>query len=145
MRTLQIFATTFAIVLLLVVQAVTAESSDLEVSRPWVSLPIMENEPAQANFSLRNNGKKTRKIVGASSAHAERIEIHRTEFVDGAETTVALKEWEVPGGGAVLFAPGGVVLVLFGPKDLKEGEKIGIELEFADGEKVAIDAIVRDP
>jgi hypothetical protein len=142
----RISAITFALVSLLFAQTriATAQGDDLKVGGAWVSLPLLRDEPAQAYFTLQNWGKRARKIVGAKSPRAERAEIHRTVFKDGKETTEQVKEWEVPKDGTVVFAPGGMLVALHGPKDLKEGEKIQIELEFADGAKLRVEAVVKD-
>jgi len=144
MRALSVFATTLATMSLLLLSAPSAQASDLKVLKPWVSLPLLPDEPAPVYFGMQNNGDKPRKIVGGKSPRAERVEIHRTVFEGGRETSKRIEEWEVPNGGAVSFAQGGVFLVLFGPKDLEEGEKIEIELEFANGENARFKALVRD-
>ncbi len=122
---------------------VSATASDLTVANAWVNLPILD-EPAPGYFMIQNRGKKPRKLVGGSSPRCEKIEIHRAVVKDGAMTSDALEEWEIPAGGAVAFMPRGLFLMLIGAKDLSEGETIPIELEFADGEKLGIEAVVRD-
>jgi copper(I)-binding protein len=113
----------------------------VKVKNGWVSLPFLDDEPARAYFLMQNFGQTARKLVGASSARAERIEIHRGEVDD---RTQKLDEWELPVRGSVLFSPEGLLPVLFGPKDLEVGETISIELSFADGDKLSVEAVVRD-
>lgn len=141
-RTLHGLAITAAAISLALVPAKTlaAEATDVKVKNGWVSLPLLDDEPAQAYFLMQNYGE-ARKLVGARSAHAERIEIHRSG-PDGR--TRKIDEWELPVNGSVLFSPGGVLLVLFGPKDLAEGKKISIELVFADGDTISLEAVVKD-
>jgi copper(I)-binding protein len=128
---------------LLLLFPLSAAASDLKVAKPWVNLPIFD-EPAPAYFMIQNRGDKPRKLLGANSPRCEKIEIHRAVVKDGAMTSEALDEWEIPAGGAVAFMPRGLFLMLSGAKDLAEGEMIPIELEFADGEKLQIDAVVRE-
>ena len=122
---------------------VSASASDLKVVKAWVNLPILD-EGAPGYFMIQNRGDKLRKLVGGSSPRCEKIEIHRAVVKDGAMTSDALDEWDIPAGGAVAFMPRGLFLMLIGAKDLLEGETIPIELEFADGEKLGIEAVVRD-
>ena len=142
MKTLRGIAITIAAVSLALFQleVSAAEAADVKVKNGWVSLPLLDDEPAQAYFLLQNYGE-ARKLVGASSAHAERIEIHRA----GPDvSTQKIDEWELPVNGSVLFSPGGLLLVLFAPKDLELGKTISIELAFADGDKLSLEAVVKD-
>jgi len=122
---------------------VSAVASDLKVAKPWVNLPILD-EPAPAYFIIQNRGDKPRKLLGGNSPRCEKVEIHRAVVRDGAMTSEVLDEWDIPARGAVAFMPRGLSLMLLGARDLAEGETIPIELEFADGEKLGIDAVVRE-
>ena len=55
-----------------------------------------------------------------------------------------LDRMDIPAGGAVAFVPRGLYLNLVGLESLAAGETIAIELEFADGEKLEIEAVGRD-
>ncbi len=135
--------TSASVLVSLVLFAASATASDLKVANAWVNMPIFD-EPAPGYFVIQNRGDKPRKLVGGSSPRCEKIEIHRAVVKDGAMTSQALDEWDIPAGGAVAFKPRGLFLMLVGSKDLSEGEKIQIELEFADGEKLGIEAVVRE-
>ena len=135
--------TSASVLVSLVLFAASATASDLKVANAWVNMPIFD-EPAPGYFVIQNRGDKPRKLVGGSSPRCEKIEIHRAVVKDGAMTSEALDEWDIPAGGAVAFIPRGLFLMLVGSKDLSEGEKIQIELEFADGEKLGIEAVVRE-
>ena len=135
--------TSASVLVSLVLFAASATASDLKVANAWVNMPIFD-EPAPGYFVIQNRGDKPRKLVGGSSPRCEKIEIHRAVVKDGAMTSEALDEWDIPAGGAVAFIPRGLFLMLIGSKDLSEGEKIQIELEFADGEKLGIEAVVRE-
>jgi copper(I)-binding protein len=142
MKTLRGIAITVAAlsVALLQLEVAAAEAAGVKVKNGWVSLPLLDDEPAEAYFLLQNSGE-ARKLVGASSAHAERIEIHRVG-TDGSSQKI--DEWELPRNGSVLFSPGGILLVLVGAKDLELGKKVSIELAFADGDKLSLEAVVKD-
>ncbi len=122
---------------------VSASASDLKVVKAWVNLPILD-EGAPGYFMIQNSGDKARKLVGGSSPRCEKIEIHRAVVKDGAMTSEALDEFDIPAGGAVAFVPRGLSLMLVGSRDLTEGETIPIELEFANGERLGIEALIRE-
>lgn len=120
-----------------------ALAGDLEIANGWVSQPIYDEDPP-GYFVIQNRGKKVRTIVGATSPRCERISIRRAVVRDGQMVSEELDEMQVPAGGAVAFAPRGLFLRLMSPEKLEVDEIVPIELEFADGEKVAFDAKVRD-
>jgi copper(I)-binding protein len=123
--------------------ATPALASDLTIANGWVSQPIYKEDPP-GYFVIQNRGKKVRTIVGATSPRCERISIRRAVLRDGQMASDELDEMQVPAGGAVAFAPRGLFLRLMSTEDLEVDEIVPIELEFADGEKVAFDAKVRD-
>ena len=123
--------------------ATPALASDLTIANGWVSQPIYNEDPP-GYFVIQNRGKKVRTIVGATSPRCERISIRRAVLRDGQMASDELDEMQVPAGGAVAFAPRGLFLRLMSSEDLEVDEIVPIELEFADGEKVAFDAKVRD-
>jgi len=128
---------------LLMLAPLPAMASDLKVMKAWVSMPIAD-EPAPVYFMIRNMGNKPRKIVAASSAGFDRVEIHRGVVKDGQQTSERLESFELPNVGDVVFAERGLFLLLIGDAELEEDEKIEIELELGDGEKLRFEALVRD-
>ena len=122
---------------------ISAAASDLNVGNAWISLPILDEDP-HVYFAIQNRGDQPRKIVGGSSARCEKVEIHRAVLKDGVMASEVLDEMEIPAGGAVAFAPRGLFLLLVDADRLTEDESVPIELELADGEKLQIEAVVRD-
>ena len=123
--------------------AMPAMASDLKIVNGWVSEPI-HNEDPPAYFVIRNSGSETRTIVGASSPRCESISIRRAALQNGQMGSEVMDEMAIPAGGDVAFVPRGLFLELASPETLEEGETVPIELEFANGEKVSFDAIVKD-
>ena len=123
--------------------ALPAAADGLQVMKGWVSMPIAD-EPAPVYFMIRNTGNEPRKLVGASSPGFERVEIHRGAIVDGQHGSERIDSFELPSVGDVVFAERGLFLILVGEHEFVEDEKLEIELEFADGEKLRFEALVRD-
>lgn len=132
----------FALPLLLLFP-IAATASDLKVANAWASLP-QPWQNSSAYFVIQNNSAKVRTIVGASSSRCDFIEILRAVLKDGMMDSEKLDKMEIPAGGAVAFVPRGLYLNLVGLGSLAVGEPITIELAFADGEKLEIEAVGRD-
>jgi copper(I)-binding protein len=131
----------FALPMLLLIP-VTATASDLVVANAWATIPAPHENPS-AYFVIQNKGAKPRTIVGASSSRCDWIEIQRAVVKDGVMDSEKLEKMEIPAGGAVAFVPRGLSLSLVGLAALAAGDPVPIELEFADGEKLEIEAVAR--
>ena len=137
---------TTPLLLLLVLAALpaAARASDFKVANAWVTAPVSWENPS-AYFVIQNPDAKVRTIVGGSCTGCDWIEVHRTVFKDGAMTSEKLEEMAIPAKGSVAFVPRGLFLSLIGLTAIESGTKFSIELEFADGEKLEIEAEVREP
>jgi copper(I)-binding protein len=119
-------------------------AGDLQTIEPEVVLPIIDDDPAEAYFAIRNTGQSERRIVGASSPKADRVEIRRTRFEGGQETASVVDEWPLPRGSVTIFSEGGVFLALVGAGDLAPGSVVPIDLQLDGGEKLSLEAVVQD-
>ena len=128
---------------LILLLPIAAGASDLKVANAWASLPEPW-ENSSAYFVIQSKSSKTRTLVGASCSGCEYIEILRAVLKDGVMDSEKLDRMDIPAGGAVAFVPRGLYLNLVGLESLAAGETIAIELEFADGEKLEIEAVGRD-
>ena len=122
---------------------IAAVASDLAVSNAWATIPE-PYENSSAYFVIQNKGGKLRTIVAASCPACDWIEIHRAVLKNGMMDSEKLEKMEIPAGGAVAFVPRGLSLNLVGVEKLAVGETVPIELEFADGEKLKIEAVGRE-
>jgi copper(I)-binding protein len=133
--------------LLLALLPASVHASDFKVANARVTAPVSWENPS-VYFVIQNPDSKARTIVGGSCEGCDWIEIHRTVFEDGVMTSEKLEEMAIPAGGALAFAPRGLFLSLIGLTEIKGadegGAKFSIELEFADGEKLEIEAAVDD-
>ena len=120
-----------------------ALSSDLVTANARVSPPF-PGEEAVLYFVIQNRGANARKIVGGSCTGCTGLEIRRDMLKDGAMVPAVLPEWEIPAGGSVAFVPRGLSIGLIGLSEISEGDLVSVELEFADGEKIAVEAEVLD-
>lgn len=65
-------------------------------------------------LTIRNAGAEADRLLGASSPVAATIELHTHRDVGGVMRMERVEFVDVPAGGAVTFAPGGLHLMLFG-------------------------------
>ncbi|MFM7124456.1 MAG: copper chaperone PCu(A)C [Actinomycetes bacterium] len=113
---------------------------DLRIAHPW-TLPTAAGAPAAAGYmDIANTGRSGDRLVSASTPHAARVEIHQSSMEGGMMRMKALPEGvEIPAGGKVSLAPGGLHLMLFGPKAaVTEGDRIPVTLTFARAGKVTV-------
>ncbi len=120
----------------------SASAGELAVHGAWVRL-----SPPGANaagyLELRNSGEETLRVVAVSSPAAERVEMHRTVVEGDVARMRPVEAIEVAGGGAVVLEPGGLHLMLIGPKGLREGAELALTLTLESGETLAATAEVR--
>lgn len=108
--------------------------------------PAGELGPGVAYFTVVNDGPADR-LIGLATASCRSPELHRTELVDGRARMVEVAGGlEVPAGGRVELAPGGLHVMLVGlRRDLVPGESFELELRFERAGTVRVPVAVRAP
>lgn len=97
-----------------------------------------------AYLTLRNRGEREVRLVGAACAAASVTELHGHINDNGLLRMRQLPEVVVPPGGEAAFRPGGMhVMLIDMKKPLAEGDRLPISLQFADGRRQTVDALVR--
>ena len=115
-------------------------AGDLRIAHPWTR-PTVASAPVAAGYlEVTNTGKTADRLVSAASPNATRVEIHQSSMDGGIMRMKALPQGvEIPAGGTVRLAPGGLHLMLMGPnKAFLEGDRIPLTLTFARAGKVAV-------
>lgn len=160
-----------AIVVLSMVLAACGGGGSVTVADAWVRAAPAGAMTA-GYFKIDNRTDTEVTLVAASSDQLGLIEIHETRPLDpdagehedahdhdahdhdghdhgdhGDEhvmTMVKIDSVTVPAGETVVFEPGGLHLMIFDlPEDLNEGETVSIDLKFADGATITVQAEVR--
>ncbi|SFD07690.1 copper chaperone PCu(A)C [Pseudoalteromonas denitrificans] len=94
-----------------------------------------------AYFTLENDTKDMRTLVGAEIKGVGRVEIHQHEFIDGMMKMSQLTMLDIAPFSQIKFRPGGLHLMLFEPtKLIKAGETTILKLHFFKGESISIQA-----
>jgi copper(I)-binding protein len=122
--------------------AAADDEEGMEVEDAWIRLPPPGSNAA-AYLEIENESGSARTLVSAKSERAEAVEIHRTVVEDDVARMEPVESLEIPAGGEVVFEPRGLHLMLIRPSSLSEGERVEIELGFAEGEPLVFEAKVR--
>lgn len=117
-----------------------------QIREGWVRLPPVAM-PMMAGFGrIENRCAAAVTIVGVSSRAFADTSLHETRIVDGVSRMRALPALRIaPGGGATL-KPGGVHLMLMGPRaPLKAGSRVVVEFALQGGGTLRGEFVVRKP
>lgn len=117
---------------------------DIHVEEPWVREGPPVKRPLAGYLTLHNAGGKMAVLVGANSPAFSAIEFHRTEEHDGVARMLRMEQVHIGAGEKVRFEPGGLHLMMFGAvQHLRAGDRIELELRFANGRRLTTQAEVR--
>jgi len=95
-------------------------------------------------MTLRNPSDEVLILRGAESPFFEKVEIHRTRMKGGMAGMMRQELVEIPPHGELEFAPGGLHLMLTGPKrPLGVGDAVTITLLFDGGHSLPVRFTVR--
>ncbi|MBO9715128.1 copper chaperone PCu(A)C [Sphingomonas sp.] len=150
---------TFGLAAAVLVAACQQAPADPTVDHAWVRLPAVAGNPGAAYFTL-HGGSSAGTLVKVSAPFAVRAEMHETMEMDhgamagmdhdamanmGASMTgmQPVKDVALPARGEVKFAPAGRHVMLFDvAPTVKPGAKVPLTLDFADGKKLTVSAMV---
>lgn len=121
-----------------------AAEEGLTVHDAWIQAVPAAKTPAAAYFTIMNSGSASRQLVAAESDSFEKAMLHVSRVTNGIATMEHVAQVDVPAKGSVKFAPGGLHVMLIGPKaPLAAGAKVNLRLVFADGTKLPVTAVVK--
>lgn len=112
----------------------------------WVRSTPPGAKMTAAYVSFHNPQSVADRLLGASTPVAKRVELHETRTTDGVARMRRVEQLEVGADQAVKFAPGGLHLMLLDLTGaLKPGQKVPLQLRFANAGTVEVQAEVRAP
>ncbi len=125
--------------------ALAAGQADaLVVSEPYVRAAPPGVQAAAAFMVLRNTAGAPLRVIKGESPQATTTELHTHRQEDGMMKMRPVDEIAVPAGASVELKPGGLHVMLIGPKvTLKEGDTVSLSLGLADGSSKTITLPVR--
>ena len=115
----------------------------LKVVHPWSRATPQGATTAVAYMKLINNGATAIRLTGATSAAAQRVEIHEMSMDGGVMRMRPVHGVDIAPGATVELKPSGMHLMLIGLKrPIAQEDLIPVTLSFADGTALAIDVYV---
>lgn len=101
---------------------------------------------AAIRFEIHNRTATADTLVGVSSPDG-RASMHRSDVDDeGRSTMTRIEEIAVPARSTVVFAPGGLHVMLDGiTRDLQVGDTVSVTLDFAQQGAVPVEVAVVEP
>lgn len=112
--------------------AVAHDQSAVVIRDGWVQ----EGPPSQtitaAYMTIENQTGADISLRSARTKVAQTVELHKMELVDGMMKMHRVETIDIPAGRTAELKPGGYHLMVIGlKKELKEGDKVTITLEFS--------------
>ena len=135
----------FALVMFLVATGPSV-ADGLSVTDAWSRSTPPVARVGVVYFTLRNDAKRSDRLLKLSTPVAERVEVHRTEVLDGIARMREVAVLHVDAGQTVEFKPGGMHVMLVGlRRPLVAGTSYELDLlfEVAGPRKVSVQ--VRGP
>ena len=97
-----------------------------------------------AYLTLRNDSAQDERLIAVRADGAGAVEMHETTRQGEVMQMQPVEGIDVPAGGQVALAPGGLHLMLLDPAEsLGPGDTIAVALEFASGLALPVEAEVR--
>ena len=115
----------------LLLAAGPALAGELTVTAAWSRTTPPGVTVGVAYFTLRNDTAKSDRLLKLSSPVATKVQVHRTEVLDGIARMREVAVLHVDAGQTIEFAPNGMHLMLMGlKKPLVEGQTYELDLLF---------------
>lgn len=132
----------------LAVNPVTAheiKAGSVVIEHPWARATTAAQKNGAVYMIIRNGGAEPDSLLGAHSGEAESASLHGTTITgEGVAQMRSADAVEIPWGGEVRLAPGGVHVMLAGLKiPLFEGVSFPLTLVFERAGEVAIEVEVQ--
>ena len=117
-----------------------ASAGGIEVNAPWTRATVPGASVAAGYLTIANKGTEADRLTGASTAAAEKVEIHEMRMDGDIMKMRALTEGvEIKPGETVTLKPGGEHLMMLGLKQrLLPGQTLAVTLSFAKAGQIAV-------
>jgi periplasmic copper chaperone A len=120
------------------------EAGELHIEHPWSREMPPVAPTAAAYFVIHNKGAEADRLLGASTPHAGKAELHEHVHADGLMKMQHVQTVVIPAGGEVKFEPMGYHVMLFNLQQQgKEGERFPLTLTFEKAGAVDVEVAVQ--
>lgn len=119
---------------------------NIRLETAWARASIGTSRPAAAYLTIVNVGIRSDRLVRVETPVADKAEVHKTIMTNGIMTMRPAGIIEIPAGGRVRFAPGGLHIMLMGLRaPLKKGGTLPLTLTFERNGRGTITAHIAGP
>ena len=116
-------------ILAFTIAALPAFAGELAVTNAWSRTTPPGVTVGVVYFTLKNDTGKPDRLLKLSTPVASKVQVHRTEILDGIARMREVTVLHVDAGQTLDFAPNGMHVMLVGlKKPLVEGQKFDLEL-----------------
>ena len=121
----------------------TAADAQVEIESAWARATAPGAPVAGGYMTIHNKAAAPDRLVGASSAAAERVELH-VHIKEGEVMKMRqVSAYNVPAKGSFELKPGGAHLMFLRiARPFKEGDKIPVRLKFEKAGEVSVEFAV---
>lgn len=113
----------------------------LEIDTPWARASAGTSRPAAAYLTIRNAGDRSDRLLGVRTPVTGHTEVHAMVHEGGVMKMRPAGPLEIPAGGEVRLAPGGVHIMLMQLEaPLEEGGTLPLTLIFEAAGEVTVAA-----
>ena len=118
-------------------------AGDITITDPFVPMAPKGVMAHAAYMQVTNTGDTTRRLIGVAAPDYAMAHIHLSSEKDGVATMTAMGQLDIKPGQTVTLEPGGLHVMLMKPSiPLALGEAVSFDLQFANGDTVAVSAEV---
>jgi periplasmic copper chaperone A len=108
---------------------------------PWAPPTVQVHA---AYMAISNRSSQDQSVVSAESPDYQRVELHSSSVKNGVSEMRDVDQVTIPANKRVTFEPGGLHLMLIGPKrTLAVDDRVRIILRLQGGELVHVSAVIR--
>ncbi|HHY50607.1 MAG TPA: copper chaperone PCu(A)C [Alphaproteobacteria bacterium] len=110
----------------------TFTAGDITVSGAFTRAMLQGAKVGAGYMTITNNGTAADRLIGATTAATDKVELHNMSTEDGMMKMVPVEGGiEIPAGESVTLAPGGLHIMFLEPRaPFKEGECVDVVLTF---------------
>lgn len=136
----------FASAIVVMLASLPAFAGGLTIMNAWSRSTPPGVTVGVVYFTLTNDTGKSDRLLKLSTPVASKVQVHRTETLDGIARMREVAVLHVDAGQTLEFAPNGMHLMLMGlKKPLVAGQRFDLELLFEVGGPRKVDVVVRKP
>ncbi len=110
----------------------TFAAGDITVTGAYTRAMLPSAPVGGGYMTITNAGSASDRLLGATTEATDQVEFHDSKITDGMMQMTPMPEGiEIPAGGTVTLAPGGLHIMFLNPKaGFKEGECLAVVLQF---------------